>query len=356
MSDERMDRFACGELTPSEARALAQQSLDDPDLFEELTATALARKAVSIRRDSLGRRNRIVVFGAIAAALIVAIAVYSLRLSRREPLKPALAFAASADQPLLLVLAPAAGQNQREIFRSVEQENRAPRAAGSVVSQQGGSATIDLGSLDGLEKGAELEVVRQDRSMGRLTVTTVFRERNRSNVLSGTVQKNDSVRVAPATHLNALLRYSEASGSRGDSVTARSTAEQAVEWSRSNQLRAEDALAWLGGLEMQAGMFQAAEEHCRAAGSNPEALNILASLDGLRGDYVAAKATLTEAISKLPKSGSGYGRVANNLGVLAELRGDRAEAEKWYSEALAALSSDQRHAVETNLSRVRGSR
>jgi Flp pilus assembly protein TadD len=51
----------------------------------------------------------------------------------------------------------------------------------------------------------------------------------------------------------------------------------------------------------------------------------------------------------------------NNLGALAELRGDRRQAESRYAEAAQALAGipdspeQERRAVEANLARVRGS-
>src|SRR5438067_13759007 len=45
--DEHIDRYVRGELNPAEARALAQKSLDNPELFEELTSAALAKAALA---------------------------------------------------------------------------------------------------------------------------------------------------------------------------------------------------------------------------------------------------------------------------------------------------------------------
>ena len=42
MSDDVKDRFARGELSPAESRDLARKALDDPELFDELTYTAVA--------------------------------------------------------------------------------------------------------------------------------------------------------------------------------------------------------------------------------------------------------------------------------------------------------------------------
>ena len=57
MSEEKTDRFARGDLTPAESRDLAQQALDDPELFDDLTSTALARTAWA-RRGAPGSYRR----------------------------------------------------------------------------------------------------------------------------------------------------------------------------------------------------------------------------------------------------------------------------------------------------------
>src|SRR5947209_1461220 len=71
--DERINRYVRGELTATEARELAQESLEDPELFEELTSIALAKVAVSTPRPTgnvlqMPRRRPMLVVGAAAAA------------------------------------------------------------------------------------------------------------------------------------------------------------------------------------------------------------------------------------------------------------------------------------------------
>jgi hypothetical protein len=71
--DDQIDRYARGELSASEARQLAQSSLEDEELFEELTSTTLAKAALAdstlgdkkvlrfpqkIRGGCRGRRSR----------------------------------------------------------------------------------------------------------------------------------------------------------------------------------------------------------------------------------------------------------------------------------------------------------
>ena len=45
--EDQIDRYARRELSAAEARELAQRSLDDSELFEDLTFTALANAALS---------------------------------------------------------------------------------------------------------------------------------------------------------------------------------------------------------------------------------------------------------------------------------------------------------------------
>ena len=91
MTDDRIDRYARGELTAPEARELAQASLDDSELFEELTSSALAKAALSApsarREIKRGRSTSIRYWGfavAAAAAVIVAAIEGAIILARAE--------------------------------------------------------------------------------------------------------------------------------------------------------------------------------------------------------------------------------------------------------------------------------
>jgi hypothetical protein len=44
--DDRIDRYVRGKLTPAEAHELAQEALQNSELLEELTYSAVARKTV----------------------------------------------------------------------------------------------------------------------------------------------------------------------------------------------------------------------------------------------------------------------------------------------------------------------
>jgi tetratricopeptide (TPR) repeat protein len=118
---------------------------------------------------------------------------------------------------------------------------------------------------------------------------------------------------------------------RGDSAAAKTVAEKAVEWAETSSLppgERANALEKLAALEYQAGSLQSAEKHYQSV------------VDSLNS---------APAVTKSPI----YWQSLNNLGVLAELRGDRQKAEAFYTDALRASSGADQRAVETNLSRLK---
>ncbi len=395
--DDQLDRYARGELTAAEARSLAQKSLDEQDLFDDLTYTAVAKAAVSSQtaREHFGqagsgakvvrfpRKARVLVAGAVAAAAII----FVLLLNRPHKTAPAfqvtaaLATSAKPGQPILLAtdLEPQpARPNEAPVFRSPEPISRPPQATGSIVSIEDGVATINLGSVDGLAKGSELQVSSgqpTNEAASRLVVTEVFRERARGRILGAqAIAVNDQVRPPAATYLIALLQRADTLSGRGDSDAARAMMEKAAEWAQSAQVPpGERRGVWerLAALEYQAGSLQAAAAHYRLAADNwnapppasggeqATALNNLAVLYLLQGQYGAAEAALNQAVSKSLKTDSVYGRNLNDLGVLAELRGDRRKAQAFYTDAMRAFagipdSSEQdRRVAQANLARLR---
>jgi tetratricopeptide (TPR) repeat protein len=397
--DDQLDRYARGELTAAEARELAQKSLDDTELFEDLTNSAVAKAAVSSQtawehfgRAGSGakivrfpRKFRVLVAGAAAAAAIILVLLLN-RPHSTVPVfmvMPALASSAKPGQPVLLstdLEARPASPNTAPVFRSPEPDSRFPQATGSVVSIEDGVATINLGSVDGLAKGSELQVLNDQGSIeaaGRLVVTEVFRERARGRLLGvRAIAVNDQVRPLAATYLSALLQRVDALSGQGDSNAARTMMEKAAGWAQSAQVSpGERRGVWerLAALEYQTGSLPAAAEHYRLAAENwnapppasareqATALNNLAALYLLQGQYGGAEAALNQAVSKSLKTDSVYGRNLNNLGVLAELRGDRRKAEAFYTDALRVFggisdSSEQdRRVAQANLARLRSS-
>ena len=331
---DRVDRYVRGELSPVEARALAQASLDSPALFDELTDAALAKAALNprtVRSASVLRtwRKTAVLAGGLAAAAVLVLISLPHRPSRRDPsVKPVLDLGSNAGQPVLLAsgLHPA----NAPVFRGGESESRAPQAAGVIVSIEDGSANINLGSLDGLAKGSELQAFRGSNTAGRLQVTVVFRDRARASVIEGKqLRPKDEVRVGSADHLNALLQQIDAAFNRGDPDTAIKLAEGTVRWGESAAVPpGAMAVSW----------------------------NQLAVLRILRGEYDGVESHLLRAASATSKTDPVYGQIQNNLGVLYELRGERDKAAASYHDALGASAGEQRQTVERNLARVRGSR
>lgn len=407
--EDQMGRYARGELTPTEARELAQESLANPELFEDLTYSALAKTAVAARpagdqarpRGSGAKvvrfpiKARIYVAGAAAAAAILLVSLYSLgpSLLRQHPsheaaarprIEPALALSAKPGQPVLLAsgLQPEpARPGGAPVFRGTERESRPPRPDGSIVSVEDGLAVIDLGSLDGLAKGTELRIFPDEQftqPIGSLIVTTVFRERARGRILTGQkIPANSRVQAPALVYLSALLEQADALSHRGDWAAAGAMAEKAAGWAQTAKVPAGQArktFERLAQLDYQAGKLEAAEKRYQSAIDNlnaapPASLeeqavtyNNLAVLHLLRGDYEGAEAALNQAASKSLNTDSMYGRTLNNLGVLAELRGDRQKAEGLYADArrafagIQASSPQERSAVDTNLARIRSLR
>jgi Tfp pilus assembly protein PilF len=425
---QQIDNYLEGKLSAVDARALAQKALDRPDLFDELTESALVKTALDtdlVKRHlnqlppsavnpqvrpkliPFPRTGRVLALvGSVAAALAI-VTFYSLtrwqqsqsikqqemaREARRNAyetgsgtrqssvksparaLKPTLDRAAEAGQPILL--AEGLQPGPAPIFRGLEPSNRLPRPQGLILSLDDGLATVDLGSLDGLAKGTELTVFRDDtpsRQVARLIVTTVFRERARARITAAeeSIETGNRVQANPTIYFTALLDEGEARTGRGDPITARDLVRKALDWAGARDVplgQRRKALEVLGALEYQSGAFDPAQQHYESAvssfGATPAAnaferaatLNNLGSLYLLRGDYERAKVSLNAALKALTQ-GEAYGRSLNNLGVLAELRGHSQEAEAFYDNARRAFEGDREstaqdlRAVDKNLAR-----
>ena len=260
MNEEEIDRFARGELSAEESRALAQRALDNPDLFDELTALSVARAGSAPRP----RKKRVWpwIVAAAAAVLLAVIVPAVWRPAVRAP-----EVAAVIREPLLLARA----HEGAAVFRGdAAAADRAPRATGSVASIEDGAATIDLGSLDGLAKGGSVEVIRDGRVAGTISLDTIFRTRARGKAAGLALHAGDQVHVPDAAYLNALLDQIDALVTRGDSIGARRIAGQAA------RLAAD------------------------AAAADPADLNNLAVIAELRGDQAKAESLYRQALAAAP--------------------------------------------------------
>jgi len=390
--------FLSGKLSASGERALAQAALDNEELFDALVAhgaleqslqdrefrAALARPAES--RTKVFRfpnKARAIAIGSIAAALAV-IGVYSwksLSSGRNTALNttakiqaPAPGLEFRVDRLILLAarLQPDSGKKGAEpVFRSAETESRAPQPTGTVLSVDHGQATISLGSLDGLTKGAELRVFRGDQATqpaAHLLVTTVFRDRARASVAGGeTVQVKDRVESPIPVYLDAILEEMNRLADRGDPAKARSLAREAVARAKVPSGAARKVFERLGELDYRAGDVARAEEDYQSAvasfagfpsptsAEQAATLNSLGALYLLRGEYGQAEAPLREARDTAADAVEHAGTL-NNLAVLAELRGDRPMAVELYRDALRALANSPdaqaRKVVDANLARL----
>jgi hypothetical protein len=394
--DERVDRYIEGELSAAEQRLLAQSALDDPALFETLTAAALLKQTArertevpSVRRPS---RTRIVVFagGAMAAAAVLALMVVnrsspttngsdSLPTQRPAGSAPAESRTAVANlHPIILTarLTESDGAATPE-FRSVEPGSRPPRISGLVTSSADDVVEIDLGSLDGIAKGSIVQIAgtAPARSSGTLSITTVFRDRSRGRIASGRAPHvGDRASVAPEVYLTALSDHAAARAASGDTASARALAGQAAEIVESFGVASGTgrlALYQAAVLDHAYGSADNAVRHLRLAAAQfdaapaatgDERARILSALGAAliaQDNDVEAERTLR--LAQPIATGRIGVHVANNLAALAIRRGDRAAAESLYRSALAQagtapdLEADRR-AIQNNLAALTSTR
>jgi len=351
-----VDQFATRELPPAVARDLAQQALEDSDLFDLLVArgavlASLDAPAVRAALSTPSRRKQwTVALCAVAAAWLLVIVVWRTVVSRQiqQPSlqaraivpKPAIlpSLDASNGRPILLAseLIPAKAANA-PVFRSDGAPSRMPQARGKITAIEDGEATINLGSLDGIAKGSEL---------GPVLITTVFRDHARGKVKDGIIlHVNDPVAIPLSLHLTAVLNQMNALAASGDLNQARALGRNALAAGSSGETRA--LLERLAALDYQAGAVDAAREHYEAAANNfyatPAAgpteqaatLNSLGALYLLRGDPQSAAKPLNQAAMQTAVDPNLRAQVFNNLGVLSEMNGDFPKARDYYSRAHA---------------------
>jgi tetratricopeptide (TPR) repeat protein len=239
------------------------------------------------------------------------------------------------------------------VFRGVTPPSREPQPNGIVTAVEDREVTVNVGSLDGLVKGTELEIPG-----GHIVIATVFRDRARGRASAGTkVRANDPVQVPRTVHLTAVSHEVEALAASGNLDGARTLARNALAAGSSGETR--PLLERLAALDYQAGAIDAAREHFEAAANNlyqpPAAspteqatiLNSLGALYLLRGDAASAVKPLTQAATFPNIDRELQAQISNNFGVLAEIQGDVAKARDAYSRA-AALQT----IAQANLNRL----
>ena len=368
---DSLDMYVSGRLSPPEQRGLAQAALADDELFDTLAAHGAAEQSLghptlqTAKVVPISRKGWFVAAAAIAAA-VVAVAIY-LRphASQSAPTSAGPALAASLDpasqQPILLSrdLTPA-DTGTAPVFRGAEPNSRAPKPEGSIVATDNFEVNIDLGSLDGLTKGAKLEVSRGGQAVGSLEATTVFRDHARAHILTRqSVHANDTVRAAPAVYLGAVLEQMNA-----ESPDAPKIGRDALSLARSTNVAPSETRAILqrlaqfdyknGDLNAAAQDYQSlvdtfASPPPASTAEQDAAFNAWGSLLALRGDRAEAEA-------KFRQTHDAQG--LNNAGVIAELRGETANAQALYEAALRILdkspsaSARDRQSIEANLARL----
>ena len=283
--------------------------------------------------------------------------------------------------PVLLAnrFAPAKGVDKLPPSRTPDSSGRGLQASGIVTSLEGREANINLGSLDGLSTGSEVQVFRDEqfsKAVARLVATVVSLERSRAKVTGEEpVKVNDRVRVSGLDFLHALQSQADAYALRDDLTAARETGERALTWAESSKVTTGErrrAVEHLAAIEYRAAMAPESESHFRwivenlnaEPAASPEeradAWNSFAVLHVLRGDMKNAQRLLDQAHIAPGATGVAVARCFNNLGVLAELDRDRGKAARLYADALRAFGPapetpwQDRAGIQANLSRVRG--
>lgn len=324
---------------------------------------------------------------AAAAILALAVAAAAAYLSTRSVNRdgvsaPSPAVAEQPAPPLRLTAAPIvltaarrdAAPAAAPQFRAPAPESRAPRLSGTIASVDDGEVRVDLGALDGLEKGTALDVFRQPGDaapVGTLTVTRVFREYATGVATPAeAVRVGDAARVDAARHVAALLARTQGLEERGHLDAAQEEVQGAIAVAQAGGLPAEwtwRVYVQAGTLEQRAGNLEAAERSFRAASAvadslpadmQPDAGEVLNELGALliaRQAYTDAERVLTQA--RRNASEATAVRAANNLAAVTALRGDLAGAESLYRAALdlakATSGADsERQAIETNLQTI----
>jgi len=401
--DSRMDRYMNRQLHPAAARALAHEALDDSNLFDELTAVALVRAALespattdrALAHAALDDENlfdALVARGAVDAAartphrrpgLIWAVAgvaaiaagLLTFVLLRPSPLlvpQPAqqartvVAKPVAAAAILLTHDLQPASSHDALIFRGTGGASRAPKSGGVILSIEAGVASVNLGSIDGLEKGTELPLADNPQG-GRIVVMTVFRDHARGTIPAGAAMRvGDPVRVPSSAHLGAIRQQVDALAASGNLPAARDLARSALSGGTPGETR--PLLERLAAIEYQTGARDVARERYEVAvnnfaqpplASSSEQASTLASYGALcllSGDLDRTNDLLQKALAQSPVP-SLKAQILNNLGAVAEAHADTGKAAGYYKQALAQTpSKSERAVIEANLAQINSSK
>jgi hypothetical protein len=312
------------ELDAVAERALAQRALDDEALFDTLVARGAVESSLEdpAFRAMLAAPERrkywpIAMTAAALAAAAGLITFFVLRPSHpmQHPVEISRALLSSDLKPLA---------HQAPVFRGADTTSRPPRSDGNILSIEDGVATVNLGSIDGLAKGTEVET-SHGKQAGRIAIITVFRDRARGMVDSAAIQANDPVRVPTSEHLGAILEEVNALAARGDFKAARDIARNTLGAGSPGETRR--LLEKLAALDYQAGATDEAREHYQIAVNNfdqaPAAsaaeraatLANYGTLSMLNGDATRARELLEKALP-LAADPSLRSQIVNNLALV----------------------------------------
>lgn len=237
----------------------------------------------------------------------------------------------ASPEPVLLTARAEEIRGRGGEFRGTTADTHVPKREGTIVSVVDGSATIDLGSLDGIARGTVVRVFRGNHdAIGTIIVDRVFRERARGTAVStDRLRPGDVAELDPAVHVGALVSAASDRLAAGDAEGARALAERAA------------------ALTPSAGVLPGQVSRAVADTLNDVGARLIANKQ-----YADAEAVLQRA--KDHASGATAVRVTNNLAAAAALRADFATAEQRYKDALALAGAApqldvERQAIEKNL-------
>jgi hypothetical protein len=380
--DIAIDRLLAGEMSAEEQRRLAQAALDDPNLFDTLTVAAVVRSTLSEPHRSgaqiealppalLQPRRGVWLASALAVAATIVMTFVYVR--TRPSVAPVPAAAAVAEPPVSIapvLLTARAAATPTDTFRSNPTSSRLPKRSGTIVTIRDGIADIDIGSLDGISEGLNVNVLGVDggSERGQLTITTVFRERSRGRLTAiAPARVGDRVEVSAGVHVTAALEQATARETAQDVAAVRALLELAASTAESRDVPANlrrQARQRLAVFKHRSGDLGEAERLLTLASAEFETppvasvaeradlLNELGVVQIEQREYSTGERTLRSAESYA--SDAARMRILNNLGAIAALGGNRTQAKSLYESAAVLagnspeLASD-RAAIETNL-------